>query len=69
MEIHYRHFNAATLVDAAREYRRQLALGNRMMITLAGAMRTAEIGISLAEPRPGLRGKDSDWVGLHRKLC
>ncbi|MCX8155020.1 MAG: deoxyhypusine synthase family protein [Verrucomicrobiae bacterium] len=49
MEHHYRHFNAASLLDAAREYRRQLALGNRMMITLAGAMSTAELGLSLAE--------------------
>ena len=49
LEHHYRHFNAATLVDAAREYRRQLEAGNHMMITLAGAMSTAELGLSLAE--------------------
>jgi deoxyhypusine synthase len=46
---HYKHFNAATLVDAAKEYERQLEVGNKMMITLAGAMSTAELGISLAE--------------------
>jgi deoxyhypusine synthase len=46
---HYRHFNAATLVDAAEAYEKQLLTGNKMMITLAGAMSTAELGISLAE--------------------
>jgi len=46
---HYKHFNAATLVDAAKAYEKQLALGNKMMITLAGAMSTAELGKSLAE--------------------
>lgn len=46
---HYKHFNAATLVDAARAYEAQLEQGNKMMITLAGAMSTAELGKSLAE--------------------
>lgn len=46
---HYKHFNAATLVDAAKEYERQLDSGNKMMITMAGAMSTAELGKSLAE--------------------
>ena len=46
---HYKHFNAASLVDAAEAYEQQLALGNKMMITMAGAMSTAEIGKSLAE--------------------
>jgi deoxyhypusine synthase len=46
---HFRHFNAATLVDAAKAYEGQLDAGNKMMITLAGAMSTAELGISLAE--------------------
>lgn len=46
---HYRHFNAAALVDAAEGYRRHLAGGGHMMITLAGAMSTAELGLSLAE--------------------
>ena len=46
---HYRHFNAASLVDAAQAYEEQLDAGNKMMITLAGAMSTAELGISLAE--------------------
>ena len=46
---HYRHFNAAALVDAAEGYKRHMAAGGRMMVTLAGAMSTAELGLSLAE--------------------
>ena len=46
---HYRHFNSASLVDAAKAYNEQLEQGNKMMITLAGAMSTAELGKSLAE--------------------
>jgi len=46
---HFRHFNAACLLDAAAAYEEQLEAGNPMMITLAGAMSTAELGLSLAE--------------------
>ena len=46
---HYRHFNAAALVDAAKGYETHLLEGGKMMVTLAGAMSTAELGISLAE--------------------
>ncbi len=46
---HYRHFNAAALVDAAEGYRKHLDENGKMMITLAGAMSTAELGVSLAE--------------------
>ena len=46
---HYRHFNAAALIDAADGYNTHLAEGGKMMITLAGAMSTAELGIQLAE--------------------
>lgn len=49
IEKHYRHFNAASLVDAAKAYRDRLAAGDKMLVTLAGAMSTAELGISLAE--------------------
>ncbi len=49
IDQHYRHFNAAALRDAARGYRDHLAEGKKMMITLAGAMSTAELGLSLAE--------------------
>jgi deoxyhypusine synthase len=46
---HYRHFNAATLVDAAEGYKRHLDRGGKMLVTLAGAMSSAELGLSLAE--------------------
>ncbi len=46
---HYRHFNAATLADAARAYRAHIDGGGRMLVSLAGAMSTAELGLSLAE--------------------
>ena len=46
---HYRHFNAAALLDAAKAYEAHLKAGGKMMVTLAGAMSTAELGISLAE--------------------
>jgi len=45
----YRHFNAAVVIDAAQAYVDHLAKGNKMLVTLAGAMSTAELGISLAE--------------------
>ena len=45
----YRHFNAAALLDAAKGYEAHLAAGGKMLMTLAGAMSTAELGISLAE--------------------
>jgi len=46
---HYRHFNSAVVVDASRAYADHLAGGGKMMVTLAGAMSTAELGLSLAE--------------------
>jgi deoxyhypusine synthase len=46
---HFRHFNAAALVDAADGYVRHLEGGGVMFMTLAGAMSTAELGLSLAE--------------------
>ncbi len=46
---HYRHFNAASLVDAAKGYEKLLGEGGGMFVTLAGAMSTAELGLSLAE--------------------
>jgi len=46
---HYRHFNAASLVDAAKGYEAHLKAGGKMLVTVAGAMSTAELGISLAE--------------------
>ena len=46
---HYRHFNAAALIAAAEDYVKHLDAGNKMLVTMAGAMSTAEIGLSLAE--------------------
>jgi deoxyhypusine synthase len=45
----YRHFNAKTVVEAAEAWVDQLRQGNKMFVTLAGAMSTAEMGITLAE--------------------
>jgi len=49
IDRHYRHFNAAVLKDAADAYVAHLDRRGKMMITLAGAMSTAELGVSLAE--------------------
>lgn len=49
IEKNYLHFNAATVVDAAKGYEQHLLSGGKMLISLAGAMSTAELGISLAE--------------------
>lgn len=51
LETHFRHFNARELVAAARSYRDFVSdsENGRMMVTLAGAMSTGELGISLAE--------------------
>ncbi len=46
---HYKHFNAAVVIDAAQAWVDYLNRGNRMFLTMAGAMSTAELGISLAE--------------------
>ena len=46
---HYRHFNSAALIDAANAYQKLLDEGGVMFMTLAGAMSTAELGLSLAE--------------------
>ncbi len=49
LKHHFRHFNAATLVEASEAYKQHLANGGKMFLTLAGAMSTAELGVSLAE--------------------
>ncbi len=45
----YKHFNAAVVVDAAEAWVKHLAGGGKMFLTLAGAMSTAELGITVAE--------------------
>ena len=49
IEHNYRHFNAAALMDAAKAYEAHLDKGGKMIVTLAGAMSTAELGITLAQ--------------------
>jgi deoxyhypusine synthase len=49
MKHHYRHFNAAATVDAAEGWVAHLAKGGKMLLTMGGAMSTAELGLSIAE--------------------
>ncbi len=49
LEKYYLHFNAATVVDAAQAYREQLNKESKMLVSMAGAMSTAEIGKIFAE--------------------
>jgi hypothetical protein len=51
IETHYSHFNAGELAKCIDSLREFLNGGGRLMITLAGAMSTAEIGKSLAPAR------------------
>ena len=49
MKKHFKHFNAAVCVDAAQGWVDHLDRGGKMFLTIAGAMSTAELGISLSE--------------------
>ena len=49
MEHNFRHFNARETLDAARTYRDFVAANGKMLVSLAGAMSSAELGVSLAE--------------------
>ncbi len=49
LKENFKHFNAAALIDAAEAYKNHMENGGKMLVTLAGAMSTAELGISLAE--------------------
>src|SRR5262249_10175330 len=49
IQHHYRHFNAAVVIDAAVAWEKHVADGGKMMLTMGGAMSTAELGIILAE--------------------
>src|SRR4051812_23316101 len=49
IDHHYRHFNAAALKDAAKAYKDLVNNGGKKLVTLAGAMSSAELGLSLAE--------------------
>ena len=49
LEKHFRHFNARETLAAAQAYKAHTAAGGKMLVSLAGAMSTAELGISLAQ--------------------
>lgn len=49
IQKYYKHFNAAALVDAAKGYEAQLDQGSKMLVSLAGAMSTAELGKIFAD--------------------
>jgi deoxyhypusine synthase len=49
IEKNFQHFNSAVVKDASREYAKYIKEGNKMFLAMAGAMSTAEIGMTLAE--------------------
>jgi len=49
IEKHFLHFNSAALVDAAKGYKKHLDEDKKMLVSLAGAMSTGELGKSFAE--------------------
>lgn len=49
IDTHFLHFNAAALVDAAQGYRKHLDSNGKMLVAMAGAMSSGELGKSLAE--------------------
>ena len=49
IRTHFKHFNSAVVVQASEAYKKHVESGGKMMVTLAGAMSTAELGKSLAE--------------------
>ena len=48
LEKHYRHFNARELVEAARAYEAHIDAGGKMLLAMAGAASTGELGVILA---------------------
>ncbi|MFH1478249.1 MAG: deoxyhypusine synthase family protein [Candidatus Omnitrophota bacterium] len=49
LKKNFKHFNARALIDASDSYIEHLDKGGKMLLAMAGAMSTAELGISLAE--------------------
>lgn len=49
IQENFKHFNAATLVDASEAWVKHLEGGGKTLLAMAGAMSTAELGISLSE--------------------
>ena len=48
LEHHFRHFNARETLDTAKSWCQFLEDGGKMLVSRAGAMSTAELGVSLA---------------------
>ena len=48
MDLHYHHFNARETLEAARAYKAHINEGGKMLLAMAGAMSTGQIGVSLA---------------------
>lgn len=48
MEQNFLHFNARETLSAAKAYESHIVAGGKMLVSLAGAMSTAELGIILA---------------------
>ena len=49
LDQNFLHFNARELVAASQAYKDLLSEGGKMLVSLAGAMSTAELGISLSK--------------------
>lgn len=49
LRTHFKHYNSATVIDAANAWRELDSKGGTMMVTLAGAFSTGEMGKLLAE--------------------
>ena len=49
LEEHFRHFNARETLEASRAYRSLIENGGRVLMSLGGAMSTAELGKSLSK--------------------
>jgi deoxyhypusine synthase len=49
LEKNYKHFNARETLDAAKGWHEFCGKGGKMVLAMAGAMSTAEIGITLAQ--------------------
>lgn len=60
METNYQAYNAATVVEAAQAWVRLIEADGDMFVTLAGAMSTAQLGISLA---PLIRSRNVCGIG------
>lgn len=49
LDRHFSHYNASALLRAARAWSQHTANGGKMMLTIAGAMSTAEMGAIISE--------------------